>query len=169
MLRVLRIQQQISTATDADVQQRYVFHPSERPYIESYANQMLCTPRVPAEHAPVHVVLCMIDDSLAAVHSGAHNKRTAVIAYPDDVTIILRSPKDIQIVQEALRCYEDASGAKLNVQKSKAMALGSWNTSHNIMGIPYHNELRILRIKMVTTIHQSAINSWRKVIVKIRA
>jgi len=78
----------------------------------------------------------MIDENLAAAHSGPHNKRTAVIAYADDVTIILRSPKDIPIVQEALRCYEDASGANLNVQKSKAMALRSWDTSHTIMG--YH-------------------------------
>ena len=58
-----------------------------------------------------------------------------VIAYTDDVTIILRSSKDIPIVQEAPRCYEDASGAKLNIQKSKAMALGSWDTSHTIMRI----------------------------------
>jgi len=112
-------------------------------------------------------LLCMIDENLAATHSGPHNKRTAVIAYADDVTTILRSPKDIPIVQEALRCYEDASGAKLDTEKSKAMALGSWDTSHTILGIPYHTELRILSIKMATTIHQTAINIWRTVIDKI--
>ena len=74
----------------------------------------------------------MIDENLAAAHSGPHNKRTAVIASADDVTIILRLPKDIPIVQEALRCYEDASGAKLNTQKSKAIALGSWYTTHTL-------------------------------------
>ena len=55
--------------------------------------------------------LCMIDENLAAAHSGPHNK-TAVIAYEDDVTIILTSPKEIPIVQEALRCHEDACVAK---------------------------------------------------------
>ena len=128
---------------------------------------MLCTPRVPAEHAPVHDVpeplLCMIDEILASAHSGPHNKRTAEDAYADYVTIILSSPKDIPIVQEALPCYEDASEAKQNIQKSKAMALASWDISHTIMGIPYHTELRILGIKMTTTIQQSAINSWRTV------
>jgi hypothetical protein len=114
-------------------------------------------------------LLCMIDENLAAAHSGPHNKRTAVIAYADDVTIILRSPKDNPIVHEALRCYEDASGAKLNIQKSKAMALGSWDISHTIMGAPYHTELRILGIKMTTTIQQSAIYSLRTVKGKIRA
>jgi hypothetical protein len=113
-------------------------------------------------------LLCMIYENLAAAHSGPHNKRTAVTAYADDVTIILRSPKDIPIVQEVLRCYDDASEAKLNTQKSKAMALGSWDTSHTIMGIPYLTELRILGKKRTTTIQQSAINSWRKVIGKIR-
>jgi hypothetical protein len=113
-------------------------------------------------------LLCMIDENLAAAHSGPHNKRTAVIAYADDVTIILRSPKDIPIIQEALRCYEDASRARINIQKSKAMALGSWDNSHTIMGISY-TEMRILGIKMTTTIQQSAINNWRTVIGKIRA
>jgi len=50
-----------------------------------------------------------------------------------------------------------------------AMALGSWDTSNPILGIPYHTELRILGIKMAITIHQSAINSLRTVIGKIRA
>ena len=111
----------------------------------------------------------MTDVNLAAAHSGPNNNRTAVIAYANDVTIILRSSKDIPIVQEAIRCYEDSSGAKLNIQKYKTLALGSWDTSHTIMGIPYLTELRILGKKRTTTIQQSAINSWRKVIGKIRA
>ena len=86
-------------------------------------------------------LLCMIDENLADAHPGPHNKRTAVIAYADHVTIILKSPKDIPIIQEALRCYEDASGAKLNIQKSKPMALCPWDISHTIMGIPYHTIL----------------------------
>jgi hypothetical protein len=49
------------------------------------------------------------------------------------------------------------------------MALCPWDTSHTILGIPCHRELRILGTKLATTIHQSAINSWRTVIGKIRA
>jgi hypothetical protein len=43
--------------------------------------------------------------------------------------------------------------------------MGYLNT---IMVIPYHTELRILGIKMTTTIQQSAINNWRTEIGKIR-
>jgi len=39
------------------------------------------------------------------------------------------------------------------------MALGSWDTSHTLLGIPY-TELRILSIKMATTIQESAIKIW---------
>jgi len=85
---------------------------------------------------------------------------TAVITYSDDVTIILRSTKDTLIVQEALRCYEDTSRTTLNIQRSKAIARGSWDTSHTILVISY-TELRVLSIKITTTIEESAIKIWR--------
>jgi hypothetical protein len=37
-----------------------------------------------------------------------------VVAYSDDVTVILHSPNDIPKVREAIRCYEAATGAGLN-------------------------------------------------------
>jgi len=75
-------------------------------------------------------LLCMLDDKLNASMTRSRKKRTTVIAYADDVTIIVRSPEEIPTVQEALFCYEAMSGARLNIQKSKTLALGSWNTSH---------------------------------------
>ena len=104
--------------TNANVQQRYVFQVNG--HISSTI-PIKCSIR---QGCPLNMLLftmclnphlCMIDESLAATHSGPHNKRTVVIVYADDVTIILRSPKDIPIIQEALRCYEDASGTKLNI------------------------------------------------------
>ena len=114
-------------------------------------------------------LLRMLDDKLNGTTTRARKKITAVIAYADDVTIILRAPDEIPIVQEALRCYEAASGAKLNIQKSKALALGSWNTSHSVLGIPYHDDLKILGVHMAKTIHQSATKSWSTLTGKIRA
>jgi hypothetical protein len=55
-----------------------------------------------------------------------------VVAYADNVTIFLTSD-DIRTIQDAIRCYEAASGARLNVEKSKAMTIGSWVTSTGIM------------------------------------
>ena len=99
---------------------------------------------MPSEHALftlcLNALLCMLDENMAVTQSGSHSKWTAVIAFAN-VTIILRSPKDFPRVQETLRYYEAATGAKLNNQKSKAMALGSWDTSQTVMGIPYHDGL----------------------------
>jgi hypothetical protein len=40
-----------------------------------------------------------------------------VVAYADDVTIFVTTPEDIPRIQEALRCYEEASGARVNIGK----------------------------------------------------
>jgi len=134
---------------------------------------MFCAPRVSLEPAPFQIMfgplLCMLDDKLNTNTTRSRTKRTTVIAYADDVTIILRSQEEIPVVQEALRCYASASGARLNIQKSKALALGSWNTSHSILGIPYHDDLKILGVHMANTILQSATISWKTVTGKIRA
>jgi hypothetical protein len=86
----------------------------------------------------------MIHHNLPGTQTGNHSKRIAVIAYADDVTVILSSPAEVHIVQDALRCYEAASGANLNINKSSAMALGPWDTTQNVVGIPYHEEMKIL-------------------------
>jgi hypothetical protein len=91
-----------------------------------------------------------------------------VLAYADDITIILRSPQEVQAIQEAIRTYEAASGAVLNIQKSKAMALGASSTAIPVMGIEYHNELRTLGIHFATTIRASALASWAQVTRNIR-
>ena len=108
-------------------------------------------------------LLSALHDRLIAPSKGRQKYRTAVIAYAYDVTIILRSPKVAAIVQEEIRNYETASGAKLNIHKSKAMALGSWNTAQNIMGIQYQTVLRVLGVHMTQTTHQSAPISWATV------
>jgi hypothetical protein len=93
-----------------------------------------------------------LDETLKGHRTANHSRRQIVIAYADDVTIILQSPQEVPLVQEAIRVYEAASSASLNLQKSKAMALGSWNTTNTVMGLDYQNELRILGIRFATTI-----------------
>jgi hypothetical protein len=113
--------------------------------------------------------LRMLDETLEGHRTTHHSRQQAVIAYADDVTIILQSPQEVPLVQEAIRVHEAASGASLNFQKSKAMALGSWNTTNTVMGLDYHTELRILGIRFATTIRQSAIRSWTHVTGNTRA
>ena len=57
-------------------------------------------------------LLRLLDDTLNDVPTRRRKKRTAVIAYADDVTIILKDPHDIQKLHAAIRLYAEASGAE---------------------------------------------------------
>jgi hypothetical protein len=74
--------------------------------------------------------------------------------------IFVTSPADIPIIQETLRSYEDASGAWVNTRKSKALALGPWDISLQIMDIPYYNEIRIIGFYVSSTVNAAARRSW---------
>jgi hypothetical protein len=44
--------------------------------------------------------------------------------------------EDITKIEEILLRYESGSGAKINKEKSRAMAIGNWDTTIPIMDIP---------------------------------
>jgi hypothetical protein len=48
------------------------------------------------------------------------------------------------------------------------MVIGSWDTSTDIMGIPYPTVITILGVQMHNTVSQSANNSWYAVTGRIR-
>jgi hypothetical protein len=91
-----------------------------------------------------------------------------VIAYADDVTIILKDPQDIPKVQEAIRLYTEASGAELNIRKSAALPLGTWNTVQTIFGVPYSDNIKILGIHMTRNLKRSARICWTNISNMIR-
>jgi hypothetical protein len=61
-------------------------------------------------------LLRTLHDRLTEFSPGSHKYRAAVLAYADDITIILRSTNDEAILQEEIK-YEATSGAKLNSDK----------------------------------------------------
>jgi hypothetical protein len=95
-----------------------------------------------------------------SVHIGRHTVKTTVLAYADDVTLLVTSPQDISRIKTALNQHAAATGARINIKKSRAMAGGSWDTSTNIMDIPYHTEMKILGTHFTTTVRKSAYKSW---------
>jgi hypothetical protein len=56
-----------------------------------------------------------------------------VVAYANDVTVILHSPNDIPKVREALRCYEAATAAGLNTRKPKMMGRDTRHSGHTVL------------------------------------
>ena len=56
---------------------------------------------------------------------GRGQSKTAVIAYADDVAIFLSTPYDIGKLKDILITYEAATGAMVNMTKSRSLALGT--------------------------------------------
>jgi hypothetical protein len=74
-------------------------------------------------------LLSTLEQKLSGIRISQSGPPAKVVAYADDFTIFVTSPADIPIIQETLRSYEGASGARVNTRKSKALALCPWDTS----------------------------------------
>ena len=72
-------------------------------------------------------------------------------------------------LQATLDKYGKASGAKINIQKSKAMAVGMWDTTVNKMGIQHRANVKIFGIHFANTTSQSALKRWSVVTDGLRA
>jgi len=57
----------------------------------------------------------------------------------------------------------------VSIQKSRAIALGAWDKSIEIMNIPCHDTATILRFQIKNTVGESALAIWTKTNAKIRA
>jgi hypothetical protein len=114
-------------------------------------------------------LLYALEKKLTGIKIGKRGTKSSIIAYADDVTIIVSKPEDIRITHETLSTHEEATGAKINIRKSRALALGSWNTSIPIMGVPYCEEMKILGVHVTNTINATARRSWNFLTARIRA
>ena len=110
-----------------------------------------------------------LEKHLSGVKMGRRRTKTAVTAYADNVTIYLTQVEDMPKMEEILQRYESASGAKINKQKCRAMAIGIWDTTISIMDIPYHKEIKILGFHFSNSVNSTDAESWSSVIVCVRA
>jgi hypothetical protein len=84
------------------------------------------------------------------------------------MSILVTSLEDVRTVRDSIACYEKATGATLNVAKLRALIVGTWDTSCDIMGVPYNEEITILCVKMMNTVKHSALASWTRVTSVVR-
>jgi endonuclease/exonuclease/phosphatase family metal-dependent hydrolase len=113
-------------------------------------------------------LLHMLDTKLSGIQTDPTKQRTAIIAYADDVTLFITSQDELEAIQDALKCYQKASGAEINLKKSKAMAIGGWDTKIDIMGIQYKNKIKILGIEYHTETERTINDNWDRVTKGIR-
>jgi hypothetical protein len=102
----------------------------------------------------------MIDKVTKGIRVDERMARTAIVAYADDVNILLTTPDEVRAVQHAIESYQRASGARSNLSKSKALALGGWDTTTEVMGIQYRGEVKLLEITFHRTTAQTIAHNW---------
>ena len=109
-----------------------------------------------------------LEETMTKNRIGRRSSTTAVIAYADDVTLLMSNPQDISKTQEIVRKYETASGARINYRKSKALAIGTWDTTTDIMNNAYVTDVKILGIHFTATIQQTVNKNWALTTSRIR-
>ena len=100
-----------------------------------------------------------LEKHLSGIKIGRRRTKTAVTAYADDVTIYLTQVEDIPKMEEILQRYESASGAKINMQKSRAMTNGNWDTTIPVVDIQYHKDIKILGFHFSNSVNSTAAES----------
>ena len=114
-------------------------------------------------------LLRRLEERLKGISLNRGTGRIAVIAYADDVTVILTDPAEIHVVDRVIQEYEQASGARLNRRKSAALACGSWERTGGLMGIDYKDAIRILGILFTNESNLTCRKNWEGVEHKVQA
>ena len=117
----------------------------------------------------INPFLINLDKKLKGIYIRYNSTKTTTIAYADDITIIVTQPEEIDIIKETLHDYMQATSARINANKSRAIALGSWNKLTPIMDINYYDDITLLGFNMTKNIQESANKSWAVLTAKIRA
>ena len=114
-------------------------------------------------------LLHKLDEELAGVRIRHGRAKTVKVAYADDVTVLLTTPDDVQKLQDILHTYDEATGAKINIHKSRALDVGGWDTTRQIMNITYLTEIKILGLKFGNKINIVSKATWCSIITQVRA
>jgi len=115
----------------------------------------------------VNPLLIKLDSKLQGIKVRHNITKSTAVAYADDITIFITHPSEIDAIKETLHEYMQATGARINEDKSRATALGSWTKTTPIMNIKYYDDIKILGFKMTANIkNQQKI--WAILTSKIR-
>jgi hypothetical protein len=108
----------------------------------------------------VHRFLSSIETEVPGLYVGGERAIPPVIAYEDDVTILLEHPDDFTAIRIAIDTYEKASVAILNSSKSAIMPMVTWPSQTTFRHIVMRDNIRVLGIHFGTTVANSAKLSW---------
>jgi len=81
-------------------------------------------------------LLINLESILTGSRIGRRHAKATVLTYAYDVAILVTAPNVTLKLQSAIQRCEAAPGARINFQKSRAMALDTWNIATGLMNTP---------------------------------
>jgi hypothetical protein len=112
--------------------------------------------------------ITMLRHRLPGVRIGRSSDPVSVVAYADDVTVFLTTMVDFHIVQDTIKQFERASGARLNPRKFRVLPIGRWPTPNNLLGIPSQHHVRILGVHFWCTLRQTVPASCTQLVAQVK-
>jgi len=112
--------------------------------------------------------LIKLDSKLHVIKVRHNTTKTTAVAYADDITIFIAHPSEIDEIKATLHEYMQATGARINEDKSRTVALGSWTKTTPITNIKYYDDIKILGVNMTANIKTLQKKSWAILASKIR-
>jgi hypothetical protein len=99
---------------------------------------------------------------------GLRARRFSVVAYADDVTVLVTHPTDFITILNAVWNFKKATGAQLNPTKSKALAVGTWAEPPTILGIVFCHHVKILGVTFGPSLNTTVKETWTSVNAAVR-
>lgn len=95
------------------------------------------------------------------------NPKNLVRAFADDISIVLTQNSSLPDIHKIITTYCSASGAILNVKKTKAIIIGQSNIQIPNW-IKIHNTIKILGITFAPTLTETIHQNWNRIINNVR-
>jgi len=103
--------------------------------------------------------LSLLNRHPEGIQRGNGTQGVSVVIRTYDSTLFLMY-EQVSLALELIKNYEGATGARLNVRKSKALAVVSWGISVFGVDIPCYRYITILGVHFAQTVMQSSTLSW---------
>lgn len=114
-------------------------------------------------------LLHLLDTRLKGIRSGSTGHRIAVVNYADDVTFFVTRNEEFRFIRDVVQHCVEASGAHLNMRKSKALVVGRRKGNENDLGLDFVPNARILGIAFSNTMDGQPTSASRELLAISRA
>lgn len=114
----------------------------------------------------MHLFVLYLHPLLENLISICNNPMELVVAYADDISVIIVDDNKLEAVRLAFRNFERYSGAVLNVDKTVAVNIGPQNDERRCTWINLQDSVKILGVTFFNALKQTTDFNWSEVVRK---